>query len=112
VADGPGVEWRAEIESVAFRPDGHRGVCVVHRRAFETLLGRAASPEDCAEYLQAHQAIFEQAAAAKIARAALQSHDNFHLTSRDIARQLSESNSSSHVSPTVEGPTGCDVHLP
>jgi hypothetical protein len=81
-------EWRAEVESVAFRPVGHEGVCVVHRRAFETLMGRRAGPEECVAYLQAHLGRFERAAATKIARAALGARAIFHLNSRDVARVL------------------------
>jgi hypothetical protein len=81
-----GAEWRADIDSMAFRPEGHAGLCVVHRRAFETLMGRSASPEQCAAYFKSHQPRFQQAAAVKIMRASLQAGVNFHLTSRDIAR--------------------------
>lgn len=84
------VAWRDPIESLAFRPEGHLGFCVVHRRAFETLLGRRASPGDCAAYFSVNQAAFARAAAAKIARASLRSSDNFHLTSRDLARASSD----------------------
>lgn len=80
------VEWRDDIDSLAFQPAGHSGFCVIHRRAFETLLGQKASPSLCADYFKAHRPTFEQAAAGKIARAALRGPDNFHLTSRDVAR--------------------------
>jgi hypothetical protein len=80
--------WRDQIDSLAFRLEGHAGVCVVHRRAFETLLGHRASPAECAAYFTTWRSTFARAAAAKIARAALGNADNFHLTSRDIARVL------------------------
>jgi hypothetical protein len=80
--------WRADIDSLAFRPDGHDGLCMVHRRAFRTLLKRVASAEDCADFFRCHQAAFQAAARAKIVREALGQGANFHLTSRDIARQI------------------------
>ena len=79
-------EWRDEINSLAFRPEGHEGMCIIHRRALETLLGRCASPSDCKAYFEAHKPAFAAAAAAKIARAMLNGGENFHLTSRDVAR--------------------------
>ena len=31
-------KWRHDIDALAFRPEGHRGTCVVHRLAFRTLM--------------------------------------------------------------------------
>jgi hypothetical protein len=86
-------EWRADVDALAFVPvDGsvdHRtGQCFVHRRAFATLLGRDPQPAECARYFQEHQAAFHSAAQQKIARAAVKAGENFHLTSRDIAREI------------------------
>jgi hypothetical protein len=78
--------WRSEIDSWSFQPEGHDGLCVIHRRAFGTLLGFAPQPEDCRSYFESHRAAFEQAAAAKIRRAELGRNAHFHLNSRDIAR--------------------------
>jgi hypothetical protein len=78
--------WRSDLDSLSFRPQGHDGNCVVHRRAFQTLLGFKPAPEDCATCFVKRRAAFEQAAAAKIARGALQLDANFHLTSRDVMR--------------------------
>jgi hypothetical protein len=80
--------WRTDIDSLAFRPDGHGGVCMVHRRAFRTLLKRAPTPEDCVAFFRAHEAGFQAAARAKILRANLEQAANLHLTSRDVARQM------------------------
>ena len=80
--------WRDDIDSVAFQPDGHSGVCVVHRRAFRTLLGRAPSEQECLAFFALHAAAFAAAAAAKIARRNLAPEANFHLTSRDHLRAL------------------------
>jgi len=30
--------WRDDIDALAFQPADHRGICMVHRRAFRTLL--------------------------------------------------------------------------
>jgi hypothetical protein len=84
--DSNGANWRPEIDSLAFQPHGHAGICVVHRRAIETLMGRTASPTECVAYFEAHQPAFAQAAAAKVVRASLGPAENFHLTSRDVAR--------------------------
>jgi hypothetical protein len=78
--------WRADIDSLSFQPVGHAGQCVVHRRAFATILGFEPSPEDCATCFQQRLTAFEAAAAAKISRAALATDAHFHLTSRDILR--------------------------
>jgi hypothetical protein len=80
--------WRDDIDSLAFRPDGHGGVCMMHRRAFRTLLKRIASPDDCADFFRRHEAAFQAAARAKIVRATLGEGANLHLTSRDVARQM------------------------
>lgn len=80
--------YRDDINSLGFRPPGHSGTCVVHRRAFATLLGRSPSPADCLTWFEEHRAAFESAAAAKISRNALPAAANFHLTSRDIRRAL------------------------
>ena len=82
--------WRVDIDSLSFQPGDHAGLCMVHRRAFGTLLGFLPQPEDCRRYFDAHRAAFEQAAAAKIARANLSAAANFHLTSRDVLRALAE----------------------
>jgi hypothetical protein len=80
--------WRADVEALAFRPDGHEGVCLVHRHAFRTLLRRMPSPEECTAYFNDHKAVFQAAASAKVARAGVALDANFHLTSRDLDRAV------------------------
>ena len=80
--------WRADIDSLQFRPQGHDGWCVVHRRAFRTLLALEPSSEDCQAWFAANSAAFQRAAVAKVTRSALRSDANFHLTSRDVSRAL------------------------
>ena len=82
--------WRADIDSLAFRPPRHQGECVVHRLAFRTLLGTDATPQACIDYFQLQRMTFEAAAATKIARRELPRDASFHLNSRDI-RRLAES---------------------
>ena len=104
-----GWEWRADIDALAFTPsmndaagsargaapvapavsstDNRTGQCFVHRRAFATLLGHDPRPPECAQYFEEHQAAFQSAAQRKIVRAAVKANENFHLTSRDIARE-------------------------
>jgi hypothetical protein len=78
--------WREDIDSLVFEPEGHAGSCVVHRRAFRTLLGRHAARQECLTFFGAHQGAFRAAAAAKIARGHVMPGMSFHLTSRDIRR--------------------------
>ena len=80
--------WRDDIDALAFQPAEHQGVCMVHRRAFRTLLRIAASPRQCMDFYQTHQDAFQAAARAKVVRADVAATANFHLTSRDVARQL------------------------
>ncbi|WP_244622885.1 DUF1488 family protein [Microvirga brassicacearum] len=83
--------WREDIDSLAFRPDGHNGLCVVHRLAFRALVGARLSPEICLAYFREHRARFNDAARAKAGRKGLPAHSNFHLTSRDLRRAPTES---------------------
>jgi len=80
--------WRSDVDSLCFQPSGHAGQCLVHRRAFATILGFEPTPDDCAVCFQQRQAAFEAAAAAKISRAALAADANFHLNSRDVLRAV------------------------
>lgn len=80
--------WRDDIDSLAFQPDEHNGLCVIHRRAFRALLGFLPEPNDCCAYFENQQDIFQRAAAAKIARAVVLSENSFHLNSRDIRLAL------------------------
>jgi hypothetical protein len=82
--------WRADIDALAFRPDGHGGVCMVHRHAFRTLLRQMPTEEDCAAFFRAHEAAFHAAASAKLVRVPVAADANFHLTSRDLARQMAK----------------------
>jgi len=80
--------WRIDIDSFTFRPVDYGGVCVVHRRAFETLVGVPLSAVTCQEYFSSNLDAFQAAAAAKISRDELTQGVAFHLTSRDIRRYL------------------------
>jgi hypothetical protein len=78
--------WQADLDSLSFQPDGHQGLCLIHRRAFGTLIGRVPQPAECEQYFDSYRDAFQRAAAAKIQRARLAARDNFHLNSRDIGR--------------------------
>jgi hypothetical protein len=80
--------WRNDIDALAFQPGEHTGLCMVHRRAFRTLLRATPSPRECIEFFDAHQEAFQAAARAKLLRSKLTTTSNFHLTSRDVIRQL------------------------
>jgi hypothetical protein len=79
--------WRAEIDSLIFQPMGHDGLCFVHRLAFRAILGVAPEPNECAAFFAEHRA-FQAAAQSKIARRGLRPDANFHLTSRDLRREM------------------------
>lgn len=80
--------WRDDIDALAFQPSGHGGLCMVHRRAFRTLLRAAPSPQQCVDFYVSHEPAFQAAARAKLLRASVAETANFHLTSRDVVRQL------------------------
>jgi hypothetical protein len=80
--------WRNDIDALAFQPGEHSGLCVVHRRAFRTLLRVTPSPRECVEFFNSHQEAFQAAARAKLLRMNATTTVNFHLTSRDVTRQL------------------------
>ena len=80
--------WRDDIDALAFQPGEHAGLCMVHRRAFRTLLQALPSPRQCVEFFNTHQEAFQAAARPKLLRTKPTPTANFHLTSRDVARQL------------------------
>ena len=80
--------WRDDIDALAFQPREHAGLCMVHRRAFRTLLRATPSPRESIEFFDAHREAFQAAARAKLLRSKLTTTSNFHLTSRDVIRQL------------------------
>jgi hypothetical protein len=80
--------WRDDIDALVFRLDLHEGHCVVHRHAFRTLLRFSPNPRDCEVFFRAHVCAFHEAASAKILRDAIPRGVNFHLTSRDVAREI------------------------
>jgi hypothetical protein len=80
--------WLDDIDALAFQPRQHSGLCMVHRRAFRTLLRATPSPQDCVEFFNAHQEAFQAAARTKLQRVSVSERANFHLTSRDVSRQL------------------------
>lgn len=89
-ATGALVTWRTDVDALSFRPEGHSGVCMVHRHAFRTLLKRMPTPEECATFFHAEEVAFHFAARAKIARLGLGGDANLHLTSRDLARAIAK----------------------
>jgi hypothetical protein len=80
--------WRDDIDALAFQPADHAGLCMVHRRAFRTLLRTVPSPQECVDFYHTHSDAFQAAARAKVVRADVADTANFHLTSRDVTRQL------------------------
>ncbi len=81
--------WRHDVDALVFRPDWHEGYCFVHRLALRTMSGET-DQEACQAYFRVHREVFERAARSKIQRAGLAPEQNFHLTSRDVRRALTE----------------------
>jgi hypothetical protein len=80
--------WRDDIDALEFQPGDRMGRCMVHRRAFRTLLRATPSPQQCVDFFHENQAAFQAAARAKMLRSGVADGTNFHLTSRDVTRQL------------------------
>jgi hypothetical protein len=80
--------WRADIDALSFPVAAHAASCMVHRRAFRTLLRFEPTPADCLRYFGECERAFRLAASAKIAQRNIEAGTNLHLTSRDIARNL------------------------
>jgi hypothetical protein len=80
--------WRHDIDALVFEPEDHQGLCMVHRRAFRTLLRLSPEPGDCEVFFRSHERAFRTAASAKIRREDVARGINFHLTSRDVAREM------------------------
>jgi hypothetical protein len=80
--------WRDDIDALTFQPAAHPGLCMVHRRAFRKLLRAVASPQECVAFYHTHSDAFQAAARAKLLRMNPTTTANFHLTSRDVTRQL------------------------
>jgi hypothetical protein len=78
--------WRADLDALIFPVEAHAASCVVHRRAFRTLLRFEPTPADCLRYYSECERAFLVAAKAKIAQRNIAAGTNLHLTSRDIAR--------------------------
>jgi hypothetical protein len=82
--------WRTDLDALQFDlPDG-AGQAVVHRLAFRALTSGSPGPDDCLAFFECKCRAFEAAAFVKIMRDGLPKGARFHLTSRDIARALTE----------------------
>lgn len=82
--------WHSDIDVQVFEADDQHGLCMVHRQAFRTLLRSVPAPDACLIYFKAHEGAFRAAAVAKFSRKKLAPGVNFHLTSRDVARELTK----------------------
>jgi hypothetical protein len=80
--------WHDDIDALEFQLAGHQGTCMIHRRAFRTLLRTTPSTQQCVDFYLTHRDAFQAAACAKVLRASVEDAANFHLTSRDVTRQL------------------------
>jgi hypothetical protein len=80
--------WRSDIDALTFPVESHSASCVVHRRAFRTLLRFEPTPRDCLQYFHERSQAFRLAANAKITQKNIPMGTNLHLTSREIGRKL------------------------
>lgn len=80
--------WRPDLDALIFPVEAHAASCVVHRRAFRTLLRFEPTPADCLRYFSECEHAFLVAAKAKIMQKNIAAGTNLHLTSRDVARSL------------------------
>lgn len=80
--------WRPDIDAVEFRPHDHSGVCMIHRLAFRTLIGRSPDATACVMFFADNKPAFLLAAENKISQGKIEIHRNFHLNSRDVRRFL------------------------
>jgi hypothetical protein len=80
--------WRSDIDALSFPLEAHSASCMVHRRAFRTLLRFEPTPADCLQYFGEREQAFRMAADRKIAQNNIAVGKNLHLTSRDVARKL------------------------
>jgi hypothetical protein len=66
--DSKSPKWREDVDAVEFQPTDHQGVCLMHRRAFRTLMRAPSSPQQCVDFYNTHQDAFQAAARAKVLR--------------------------------------------
>jgi len=81
--------WRADLEAVEFRPHNHGGVCMIHRLAFRTLIGRSPDAAKCLVFFEDNKLAILRAAKLKMSTGKIADHRNFHLNSRDVRKFLS-----------------------
>jgi len=79
--------WRDDIDAVQFRFDQSERLCFIHRLAFKVLLDGQPNPKNCLAFINDHLEAFLSAAVKKAARTG-QPEKNIHITSRDVARML------------------------
>jgi hypothetical protein len=60
--------WRDDIDALEFQPADHPGACMIHRRAFRTLLRTTPLPQQCVDYYHSNRDTFQAAARAKVRR--------------------------------------------
>ena len=83
------MRWVEKIDSLEFRPTGHKGTCVIHRLAFRVILKNARpTASQCLLFAKRYKSYFEEAALTKINEAELEGDRRFHITSRDIRNSL------------------------
>lgn len=80
-------EWRTDLDALVFAVPGG-GRCFVHRLAFRTLLGKPPAANDCLRFFAANSQTFLAAARARCNSVQMGEHAAFHLTSRQIRREM------------------------
>ncbi len=91
------MHWRADLDALQF-PVGEGRSCFIHRLAFRKFLGRTPTPGQCLQFAWRYSAALKDAAEQRCANLRDAGHGwNFHLTSRDIARNLDPNQGSAFV---------------
>lgn len=82
------LKWRADLDALQF-PVGEGRSCFIHRLALRKFLGRTPTPGECLRFAMRYSETLKDAAEQRCANLrATGRSGNFHLTSRDIARNL------------------------
>lgn len=79
--------WNADLNAISFVAD-NGGRCFVHRGAIRTMMKGSVDEQECVRFFSLHVRALRDAARRKIDRKRYPANYSFHLTSRDIRREL------------------------
>lgn len=85
-------EWRDDLDALQFAAGTGGALCMIHRLAFRSLIGREPQKQDCIEWYDHNAAVFQAAAIDKMTRLNLPKDRNLHIDSRDVSRRMMAAN--------------------